>query len=83
VSTESVNRLTGALHEHMFDHVDRWHELENQRRALAMLPPEAPAMQREEAMRLLEELQAMDRRLRRLRAGMTSLLDQDSAGPVA
>jgi hypothetical protein len=62
--------------------VERWHELENQRRALAMLPPEAAALKREEAMRLLQELQAMERRLRRLRAGLTALLDEDAAEPL-
>lgn len=63
--------------------MDRWHELENQRRALAMLPPEAAALRREEAMRLLQELQTMERRLRRLRAGLAALLEQDATGPPA
>lgn len=62
--------------------MDRWYELENRRRALAMLPPEAAALKREEAMRLLEELQAMERRLRRLRDGLTALLDEDAGRPA-
>jgi hypothetical protein len=48
-----------------------------------MLPPEAAALKREEAMDLVHELQGVERRLRRLRQGLTALLEEDSGGPPA
>lgn len=45
-----------------------------------MLPPEASALKREEAMRLLQELQTTERRLRRLRDGLSALLEEDGPG---
>ena len=53
-------------------------EIESLRRSLAMLPAQAPGLRREEAMRLLAELQEMDRRLRDLRQGLAVLLERDS-----
>lgn len=51
------------------------HDLEHLRRSIAMLGPESPALTREEAMRLLAELQETERSLRRLRAGLRRLLE--------
>jgi hypothetical protein len=54
-------------------------ELEYLRRSLAMLPPQAPAgLSREDAMRLLAELQEMDQRLRGLRERLMALLERAS-----
>jgi hypothetical protein len=54
-------------------------DVENLRRSLAMLPPQAPAgLNREEAMRLLAQLQEMDQQLRDLREGLTALLERAS-----
>jgi hypothetical protein len=49
-------------------------EIENLRRSTAMLPPQAAGLSREEAMRLLAELEEMDQRLRDLRQGLTAAL---------
>ncbi len=49
-------------------------ELEFLRRSIAMLPPQAAGLSREEALRLLAQLQEMDRRLQRLRDGLTALV---------
>jgi hypothetical protein len=54
--------------------VERRYELETLRRSLAMLRPGAPALDREEAMRLVRELQDLERQLRRLRRGLQELL---------
>ncbi len=56
--------------------MDRRHELENLRRSIVMLTPGVPALTREEALRLLEELAALEARLDTLRAGLRGLLDQ-------
>jgi hypothetical protein len=53
-------------------------EIENLRRSVAMLPPQAAGLSREEAMRLLAELQAMDQRLRNVQEGLTALLERAS-----
>jgi hypothetical protein len=42
--------------------------IENRRRSIAMLPAGAPALNREEAVDLLEQLKAASREVRRLRA---------------
>ena len=48
--------------------MDRYHELEDLRRSLAMLPPGTKApLDREQAMGLLAELQQVEGRLRSLR----------------
>jgi hypothetical protein len=47
--------------------MDRQFELESLRRSLAMLRPGAPALDREEAMHLVRELQDLERQLRTLR----------------
>jgi hypothetical protein len=54
--------------------MERRYELESLRRSLAMLRPGAPALDREEAMRLVRELQAFEAQLRTLRAGLEALL---------
>lgn len=54
--------------------MERRYELETLRRSLAMLRPGAPALDREEAMRLVRELQDLERQLRRLRRGLEELL---------
>jgi hypothetical protein len=48
--------------------------LETLRRSLAMLRPGAPALDREEAMRLVRELQDLERQMRTLRQGLQELL---------
>jgi vacuolar-type H+-ATPase subunit D/Vma8 len=54
--------------------MERRHELETLRRSLAMLRPGAPALDREAAMRLVRELQDLERQLRTLRRGLQELL---------
>jgi vacuolar-type H+-ATPase subunit D/Vma8 len=56
--------------------VERRYELETLRRSLAMLRPGAPALDREEAMRLVRELQDLERQLRTLRRGLQELLSE-------
>jgi hypothetical protein len=53
-------------------------ELEQLRRSIAMLQPGAMAMKREDAMRLLRQVDAIEERLERLRGGLRSLLDEDA-----
>ena len=51
--------------------------LENLRRSLAMLRPEQMAgLRREEAIEIIEELQGVQRRLRRMRSELQRLLDE-------
>ena len=52
--------------------MERRYELESLRRSLAMLRPGAPALDREEAMRLVRELQDLERQLRTLREGLAA-----------
>ena len=54
--------------------MERRYELETLRRSLAMLRPGAPALDREEAIRLVRELQDLERQLRSLRLGLQDLL---------
>ena len=54
--------------------MERRYELETLRRSLAMLRPGAPALDREEAIRLVRELQELERQLRLLRHGLQQLL---------
>ena len=56
--------------------MERRYELESLRRSLAMLQPGAPALDREEAMRLVRELQDLEHQLRWLREGLQRLLAQ-------
>ena len=56
--------------------MERRYELETLRRSLVMLRPGAPALDREEAMRLVRELQAFERQVRTLREGLLHLLDE-------
>ncbi len=54
--------------------MDRRYELEQLRRSIVMLTPGVPALSREEAISLLEELAEVQGRLDRLRAGLRELL---------
>ncbi len=56
--------------------MERRYELETLRRSLAMLRPGAPALDREEAMRLVREFQQLERQLRTLRRGLQELLSE-------
>jgi len=56
--------------------VDRYHELEDLRRSVAMLPPGSAALDREAALRLLVELQGLEDRLRSLRQGIERVLSE-------
>ena len=56
--------------------MERRYELETLRRSLAMLRPGAPALDREEAMRLVRELQDLERQMRTLRRGIQELLSE-------
>ena len=62
----------------MFPSMDRLAELESMRRSIPMLNPRASALDREEAMALLGELQDVERRLRTLREGLRRLLDGET-----
>jgi len=62
----------------MFPSMDRLSELESMRRSIAMLNPRASALDREEAMALLRELQDVAYRLKTLRDGLQGLLDDDA-----
>ena len=75
-------RLPGIDCERMFVCVERQNELESLRRSLAMLRPGAPALDREEAMRLVRELQELERQLRTLRQGLQRLLAEGERGPA-
>lgn len=65
--------------ERMFPSMDRSSELESMRRSIAMLNPRAAALDREQAMALLAELQEVERRLGALRSGLRRVLE-DEAG---
>jgi vacuolar-type H+-ATPase subunit D/Vma8 len=54
--------------------MERRYELETLRRSLAMLRPGAPALDREQAMGLVRELQELERQVRTLRQGLLQLL---------
>lgn len=58
----------------MFGVVDRLHELKRMRRSIAMLEPGTKALDRETAMRLIAELQDVERRMRELRRALTGVL---------
>jgi hypothetical protein len=55
--------------------VERRYELEIMRRSLAMLTPGVRALTREEALRLVEELAAVQTQLERLRDGLRRLIE--------
>ena len=59
--------------------MERQYELESLRRSLAMLRPGAPALDREEAMRLVRELQELEHQLRSLRQGLQRLLAESGS----
>lgn len=56
--------------------MDRGHQLDNLRRSIIMLTPGVPALSREEAISLLEELTDLRERLDKLQGGLRQLLDQ-------
>ena len=57
--------------------MDRRYELETQRRSLAMLTPRAPAgLTREQAIDLIEHVQAAERRLADLKAELGRLAEE-------
>jgi hypothetical protein len=58
----------------MFVAVERFHELENLRRSLAMLPPGSAGLNREEGMRIIAECQALELRLQRLKDELQRLV---------
>jgi len=58
--------------------MDRFYELENWRRSLVMLPPGSLALDREDAVALIAELQEAEGRLRGLRDALKLLLPMDS-----
>jgi hypothetical protein len=60
----------------MFASVDRYHEWENLRRSLAMLPPGSNGLTREDAMKLLAELQEVEGRLKNLRDALRGVLGE-------
>jgi vacuolar-type H+-ATPase subunit D/Vma8 len=60
--------------------MERRYELETLRRSLAMLRPGAPALDREAAMRLVREIQDLERQLRTLRQGLEQLLADSGGG---
>jgi vacuolar-type H+-ATPase subunit D/Vma8 len=63
----------------MFGSVDRLYELERMRRSIAMLQPGAKALSREESMRLIVELQELERRMRDLRRALRTVLDDPAS----
>jgi hypothetical protein len=70
--------LAHRTHVRYDANMDRRSDLEGQRRSLAMLPPFAPnAIGREEAMRLIEELQAATQRLDDLRRRLRELAEEE------
>jgi len=69
--------LQSSCYERMFDLMDRYYELENWRRSLVMLPPGSLALDREDAVALIAELQEAEGRLRGLRDALKLLLPMD------
>jgi hypothetical protein len=59
--------------------MDRYHELEDLRRSLAMAPIGSPGLDREQAIALLAEAQALHGRLQRLKEGITRALAEDNS----
>ena len=55
----------------------RYHELEDLRRSLAIAPPGSAGLDREDAMRLVAELQDQMARLRRLRDRLAAVVTED------
>jgi vacuolar-type H+-ATPase subunit D/Vma8 len=58
--------------------VDRLYELERMRRSIAMLQPGTKALDREEAMRLIAELQEVEGRMRALRESVRGVMERSS-----
>jgi vacuolar-type H+-ATPase subunit D/Vma8 len=60
--------------------MDRLHELERMRRSIAMLQPGSRALDREEAMRLIAELQDLERRMKALRQALAGVMHEKGSG---
>jgi hypothetical protein len=58
--------------------MDRYSELESMRRSIAMANPQSMALDGEEAMSLIAELQESERELRTLRVGLHLLLTDEA-----
>jgi hypothetical protein len=58
--------------------MDRYHQLEDLRRSLAMAPVGSPGLDREQAIALLAEAHALHGRLQRLKEGIERVLAEDS-----
>jgi hypothetical protein len=56
--------------------MERRYGLDNLRRSISMLTPGVPALAREEALSLLEELASLQERLDHLRSGLRRLLNE-------
>jgi len=56
--------------------MDRPYQLESLRRSLAMLSPGVAGLKREDALRLIEELQVAEDRLERLKAELRRLAEE-------
>ena len=69
---------SSSLRTYVRREMERQFELESLRRSLAMLRPGAPALDREEAMRLVRELQALERQVRTMREGLVRLLAESA-----
>ena len=68
--------MTGANIRSHTGRVDRLHEVENLRRSIAMLTPgQLSGLPREEALRLIGELQEVQRRLDALKLRLHELAD--------
>lgn len=66
--------------ELVFDtrHMDRRHELEILKRSIAMLTPgQVAGLERDQALEMIEEIEALQRRMRRLKAAIRELLEDD------
>ena len=73
-----ISSCERVLGERMFGSMDRLHELERMRRSIAMLQPGTKALSREDAMRLISELQDVEGRLKRLKLGLQRLVDEEA-----
>jgi hypothetical protein len=58
--------------------MDRYHELEDLRRSLAMAPVGSPGLDREQAIALVTEAQSLHGRLQRLKEGIEQVLAEDA-----
>jgi hypothetical protein len=59
--------------------MDRYHELEDLRRSLAMASVGSPGLDREQAIALLAEAQGLHGRLQRMKEGVKRALAEDNS----